>query len=100
MKCQKFKPKQKNKLRIHKLFQLKKSDDLVLIDGQLKDKKELDKLSSEEYEITKYKKPLYIINGVEYTEESLFGKTPTSPYAPLDKQEITSINVIKDLRMR
>lgn len=73
-----------------------KNDDLVLIDGQLKDRKELDKLSADEYEITKYKKPLYIINGIEYTEESLFGKTPTSPYAPLDKQEITSINVIKE----
>ena len=25
---------------------------------------------------------LYIINGVEYPSKSLFGKNPTSPYAP------------------
>ncbi|MBD3582527.1 hypothetical protein HC229_08405 [Flavobacterium sp. D33] len=33
------------------------------------------------------KEPLYIIDGKEYTEESLFGTNPTSPYAPLNLQE-------------
>ncbi|RZJ71288.1 hypothetical protein [Flavobacterium sp.] len=33
------------------------------------------------------KEPLYIIDGKEYTEESLFGPNPTSPYAPLNLQE-------------
>lgn len=41
------------------------------------------------------KEPLYIINGVEYSEESLFGKNPTSPYAPLDKQKIKSVEVLQ-----
>ncbi|MDR6968847.1 hypothetical protein J2X31_002873 [Flavobacterium arsenatis] len=39
--------------------------------------------------------PLYIINGVEYTEQELFGPKPTSPYYPLIEQEITSINIIQ-----
>ena len=41
------------------------------------------------------KEPLYIINGMEYTEESLFGKNPTSPYAPLNKQKIKSVEVLQ-----
>jgi len=38
--------------------------------------------------------PLYIINGVEYSEEHLFGPNPTSPYAPLNKQKITSTKIL------
>ena len=58
--------------------------------------KELDKINSEEIADTTYlPNPLYIINGIEYSEESLFGKNPTSPYAPLDKQKITSTNILK-----
>lgn len=72
-----------------------KSEDIIVIDGVVSDKKELNNLDAEEAQITHYTKPIYIINGTEYTEESLFGKKPTSPYAPLDKQEIISINVIK-----
>lgn len=72
-----------------------RSDDIVVIDGVVKDKKELDNLNAEDIEVSHLKKPLYIINGIEYTEESLFGKRPTSPYAPLDKQEIITINVVK-----
>ncbi len=40
--------------------------------------------------------PLYIINGVEYSEESLFGQHPTSPYAPLSKQKIESLTVLQN----
>ena len=40
--------------------------------------------------------PLYIINGVEYSEESLFGQHPTSPYAPLSKQKIESFTVLQN----
>lgn len=75
--------------------------DLVVIDGVAMDKKydadkELNKISSDDIEeVTHLPNPLYIINGVEYSEESLFGKTPTSPYAPLDKQKITSTNILK-----
>ncbi len=41
--------------------------------------------------------PLYIIDGIYYSEQDLFGKNPTSPYAPLDKQEIKTITVLQDL---
>lgn len=41
--------------------------------------------------------PLYIIDGIYYSEEDLFGKNPTSPYAPLDKQEIKTITILQDL---
>jgi hypothetical protein len=39
--------------------------------------------------------PLYIINGVYYSENDLFSPTPTSPYAPLNKQEIKTITVLQ-----
>ena len=41
--------------------------------------------------------PLYIIDGIYYSENDLFGKDPTSPYAPLNKQEIKTITVLQDL---
>lgn len=41
--------------------------------------------------------PLYIIDGIYYSEEDLFGKNPTSPYAPLNKQEIKTITILQDL---
>lgn len=44
--------------------------------------------------ITELKDPLYIINGIQYTEKELFGPNPTSPYTPLDKQEIETISVL------
>ncbi len=80
---------------------IQKNKDLVVIDGVAMDKsynaeKELNKISAEEIADTTYlPNPLYIINGVEYTEESLFGKNPTSPYAPLDKQKITATTILK-----
>jgi hypothetical protein len=73
----------------------------VVIDGVAMDKsynakKELNKINDEDVEeFTYLPNPLYIINGIEYSEESLFGKNPTSPYAPLDKQKITSTNILK-----
>lgn len=39
--------------------------------------------------------PLYIINGVYYSENDLFSPTPTSPYAPLNKQEIKTITILQ-----
>lgn len=41
--------------------------------------------------------PLYIIDGIYYSENDLFGKNPTSPYAPLDRQEIKTITILQDL---
>lgn len=78
--------------------QAKASEDIVLVDGVVVDKKELNNLNTEDIDsVSRLSNPLYIINGIQYTEESLFGKNPTSPYAPLDKQKITSLNIIKAL---
>lgn len=80
---------------------VQQNKDLVVIDGIAMDKsynaeKELEKINTEDITDTTYlPNPLYIINGIEYSEESLFGKNPTSPYAPLDKQKITSTNILK-----
>ncbi len=78
----------------------KKADALYVIDGEaVADNKYAnakDKLTADDIEnIVVLKEPLYIINGVEYSEESLFGKNPTSPYAPLDKQEIIKTKVFQ-----
>jgi hypothetical protein len=80
---------------------IEKNKDLVVIDGVAMDKrynadKELEKLSTEEIADTTYlPNPLYIINGIEYSEASLSGDNPTSPYAPLDKQKITATTILK-----
>jgi len=71
------------------------NDDLVLIDGKLS-KKSLSNLDSDKIDsIIELKEPIYFINGEEYSEESLFGENPTSPYAPLNKQKIDKIEVIQ-----
>ncbi|WP_291135081.1 hypothetical protein [Flavobacterium sp. UBA7663] len=71
------------------------NDDLVLVDGELT-KESLSNLNPDEIEsIVELKEPIYFINGVEYSEESLFGENPTSPYAPLSKQKIEKIEVIQ-----
>ncbi|MFB9076961.1 hypothetical protein ACFFLS_22885 [Flavobacterium procerum] len=41
--------------------------------------------------------PLYIIDGIYYSENDLFGDNPTSPYAPLNQQEIKTITILQDL---
>ena len=71
------------------------NDDLVVIDGKLS-KKSLNNINPEEVEsIIELKEPVYFINGVEYSEESLFGENPTSPYAPLSKQKIDTIVILQ-----
>lgn len=71
------------------------NDDLLLIDGKVS-KKSLSSLDTEEIEsIIELKEPVYFINGVEYSEESLFGENPTSPYAPLSKQKIDTIVILQ-----
>lgn len=75
---------------------------LVVIDGKTitNNKKSgeeiVSELDKEAFESVYLKEPLYIINGAYYSEESLFGKNPTSPYAPLDKQEIKTIKILQD----
>ena len=71
------------------------NDDLVLVDGELT-KESLSNLNPEDIDsIIELKEPIYFINGVEYSEESLFGEKPTSQYAPLSKQKIEKIEVIQ-----
>ncbi len=70
-------------------------DDLVVIDGEA-NTKSLAEINPDDIEsVIKLKEPIYFINGVEYSEESLFGENPTSPYAPLNKQKIEKIEVIQ-----
>lgn len=71
------------------------NNDLVVIDGKAS-KKSLNNINPEEIEsIIELKEPVYYINGVEYSEESLFGENPTSPYAPLSKQKIDTIVILQ-----
>ncbi|MEO8233812.1 MAG: hypothetical protein ABI549_00225 [Flavobacterium sp.] len=79
-----------------------KNAPLVVIDGKpiINGKKSgeaiVSELDNEAFDTVYLKEPLYIINGTYYSEESLFGKNPTSPYAPLDKQEIKTIKILQD----
>ena len=78
----------------------KKQNPLYVIDGEAvaenKNKDSKSKLDTKDIEnIVILKEPLYIINGVQYSEEELFGDVPTSPYAPLDKQEITKTIILQ-----
>ncbi|HEX9150998.1 MAG TPA: hypothetical protein VF842_02885 [Flavobacterium sp.] len=57
----------------------------------------LSNLDNEELEsLIILKEPLYIINGIEYSEASLFGPNPTSPYAPLSKQKIETLEILQN----
>lgn len=83
---------------------VKKPNPLVVVDGEAVVNRNDDNLDTllkknntqnEEVELIKVlTEPLYIINGTEYSEEELFGKNPTSPYYPLDKQEIISTKIL------
>lgn len=82
----------------------KKPNPLLVVDGEAVVNRNDDNLDmllkksntkNEEVELIKVlAEPLYIINGTEYSEEELFGKNPTSPYYPLDKQEIISTKIL------
>jgi len=76
----------------------KKSEPLVVIDGNVSKKglSDKEKLNSDDIEdIVVLDDPLYIINGHYYSEQELFGPNPTSPYAPLNKQEIESVSILQ-----
>jgi hypothetical protein len=75
----------------------KKADPLVVVDGKATNKKVSDIENADDLEtIVELKEPLYIINGKEYTEKELFGPNPTSPYYPLNQQQIESILIYQD----
>jgi hypothetical protein len=79
---------------------------LVVIDGKAITGKAAEQINSvaegaakvnqnDDREVVILKEPLYIINGHYYSEEELFGPNPTSPYAPLNQQEIETILVLE-----
>lgn len=73
----------------------KKVEPLVVVDGEVY-KKELSNLDNEEVDsILELPEPLYIINGVSYSEKELFGPIASSPYAPLNQQKIESISILQ-----
>jgi hypothetical protein len=81
--------------------QVAKNEALVVVDGKAiingkkSGEKVLSELDKDKFETIYLAEPLYIINGYYYSEEDLFGKNPTSPYAPLDKQEIKTIKILQ-----
>lgn len=75
----------------------KKADPLVVVNGEaLTEDKKADYVAEEMESIVELKNPLYIINGVEYTEQEVFGPNATSPYYPLNKQEIEKITIYQN----
>ncbi len=75
-------------------YQEKKLDPLVVVDGKAKKGMKVEELINTEMDSVVYlKEPLYIINGKEYSEKELFGPNPTSPYAPLNQQDIISTTI-------
>lgn len=86
---------------------VQKPEPLIVLDGDAvtaksdkeykrKSKRAMERLREEADSIVVLPDPLYIINGKEYREEELFGPNPTSPYYPLNRQEILSISILKD----
>lgn len=84
----------------------KKSSSLYVIDGKAVTSKNekmekilndpMLKVSDEDIEyILELKEPLYIIDNKYYSEAQLFGPKPTSPYAPLNEQDIQTISVLE-----
>ena len=81
----------------NKVSNAKKEKPLLVFDDKVANKQSVKEVEMEEIEsIVELPDPLYIINGVEYTEQELFGPNPTSPYAPLSEQDIDSISILQD----
>lgn len=75
----------------------RKEEALIVYDDLVKNKQSLKSVDPDEVEsIVVLNDPLYIINGVEYTEQEVFGPNPTSPYSPLKEQQIESVTVLQD----
>lgn len=73
-----------------------KEKPLVVIDGKAVKSQKNNFFNDVDIESVEYlSDPLYIINGVQYTEKQLFGPNPSSPYYPLNKQDITSTTILQ-----
>lgn len=73
-----------------------KEEPLVVIDNKVEKGKIQNIEFNDDESLIVLNEPLYIINGVEYTEQEMFGPNPTSPYYPLKKQEIETISILQD----
>ena len=74
-----------------------KTAPLFVVDGKPISGKTRHQTNTAEIEdIMVLKEPLYIINGKQYSEQELFGPNPTSPYAPLNQQEIESLWILQN----
>ncbi len=79
-----------------KVSNAKKEEPLVVIENKVV-KRKLENIQFNQADsLVVLNEPLYIINGVEYTEQEVFGPNPTSPYTPLNKQEIETISVLQN----
>ena len=73
-----------------------KDDPLLVVDDKAEDLQSIGKLNADEIDsIVVLAEPLYIINGVEYSEKEVFGPNPTSPYSPLNEQDIETISILQ-----
>lgn len=102
-----FKPKKEDakeaekevEMFIHKKSKIsntQKEEPLVIIDDKVT-KKSIKEIEFKETDsLVVLNDPLYIINGIEYTEKEVFGPNPTSPYTPLNKQEIETFTILQD----
>lgn len=80
----------------NKVSNAKKEKPLLVYNNKVENKQTVKEVEMDDIEsIVELPDPLYIINGVEYTEQELFGPNPTSPYTPLSEQEIDSITVLQ-----
>lgn len=80
----------------NKVSNAKKEKPLLVYNNKAENKQTVKEVEMDEIEsIVELPDPLYTINGVEYTEQELFGPNPTSPYTPLSEQEIDSITVLQ-----
>lgn len=82
----------------------KKETPLLVVDGEaVKEGRQYQKsldaalkqVANGDEDIIVLTEPLYIINGVHYSEQEMFGENPTSPYAPLTKQEIETLTILQ-----
>lgn len=75
----------------------KKEEPLIVVNDLATNKQVIANLDDYEIEsLIELPEPLYIINGVNYSEQELFGPNPTSPYTPLNKQVIETISILQN----
>lgn len=75
---------------------VKKEEPLVVLENKVS-KRKLENIEFTEADsLVVLNEPLYIINGIEYSEKEVFGPNPTSPYTPLNKQEIETLSILQN----